>query len=77
MDWMFGSLASDTAYGHTGWTGTVTILDPEYDLGIVLLTNKKHTPVLNPAENSNLFVGDEYATGDYGPVVQAIYEAMK
>ncbi len=21
MDWMFGSLASDTAYGHTGWTG--------------------------------------------------------
>lgn len=77
MDWMFGSLASDTAYGHTGWTGTVTILDPEYDLGIVLLTNKKHTPVLNPAENSNLFAGDEYATGDYGPVVQAIYEAMK
>lgn len=77
MDWMFGSLASDTAYGHTGWTGTVTIIDPEYDLGIVLLTNKKHTPVLDPEQNSNLFAGDEYATGDYGPVVQAIYEAMK
>lgn len=77
MDWMFGSLASDTAYGHTGWTGTVTIIDPEYDLGIVLLTNKKHTPVLDPEQNSNLFAGDEYATGDYGPVIQAIYEAME
>ncbi|SNZ02503.1 CubicO group peptidase, beta-lactamase class C family [Terribacillus aidingensis] len=77
MEWMFGSLASEAAYGHTGWTGTVTIIDPAYDLGIVLLTNKKHTPVVNPEQNSNLFAGDEYATGDYGPVVQAIYEAMK
>ncbi|WP_077306140.1 penicillin binding protein PBP4B [Terribacillus halophilus] len=77
MDWMFGSLASETAYGHTGWTGTVTIIDPAYDLGIVLLTNKKHTPVVNPEQNSNLFAGDEYATGDYGPIVQAIYEAMR
>ncbi|PAD38894.1 penicillin binding protein PBP4B [Terribacillus sp. 7520-G] len=77
MDWMFGSLASDRAYGHTGWTGTVTIIDPEYDLGIVLLTNKKHTPVLDPEQNSNLFAGDEYATGGYGPVIQAIYEAME
>jgi serine-type D-Ala-D-Ala carboxypeptidase len=77
MDWMFGSLASEAAYGHTGWTGTVTIIDPAYDLGIVLLTNKKHTPVVNPEQNSNLFAGDAYATGDYGPVVQAVYEAMK
>ncbi|WP_411217760.1 penicillin binding protein PBP4B [Terribacillus saccharophilus] len=77
MDWMFGSLASDTAYGHTGWTGTVTIIDPEYNLGIVLLTNKKHSPVLDPDQNRNSFAGDEYDTGKYGPVIQAIYEAIK
>ncbi|MDI5791488.1 serine hydrolase [Bacillus licheniformis] len=37
---MFGKHASSKAYGHTGWTGTVTIIDPVYQIGIVLLTNK-------------------------------------
>ncbi|MCF6193809.1 MAG: penicillin binding protein PBP4B [Kangiellaceae bacterium] len=41
--WQFGPYASPYAIGHTGWTGTVTIIDPFYDLIIVLLTNKKHT----------------------------------
>jgi CubicO group peptidase (beta-lactamase class C family) len=27
MEWMFGPYATDSAYGHTGWTGTVTIID--------------------------------------------------
>lgn len=50
MEWMFGKHASNKAYGHTGWTGTVTIIDPVYQIGIVLLTNKKHSPVINPKE---------------------------
>ncbi|MDX8290902.1 penicillin binding protein PBP4B [Metabacillus indicus] len=77
MDWMFSKYASDSAYGHTGWTGTVTIIDPEYDLGIVLLTNKKHSPLVNPAANSNQFFGDLFTTGSYGSVVTAVYEAME
>lgn len=77
MEWMFGPHASKNAYGHTGWTGTVTIIDPAYNLGIALLTNKKHTPVIDPEENPNVFEGDQFATGSYGSVITAIYEAME
>ena len=77
MEWMFSPYASDSAYGHTGWTGTVTIIDPEKDLGIVLLTNKKHSPLVNPAVNSNQFFGDLFTTGSYGSVVTAVYEALE
>ncbi|MGG3575402.1 penicillin binding protein PBP4B [Bacillus gobiensis] len=77
MEWMFGPYASEHAYGHTGWTGTVTIIDPEFDLGIVLLTNKKHSRIINPLENPNFFEGDEFPTGQYGEVVSAVYEALE
>lgn len=77
MEWMFGSYASESAYGHTGWTGTVTIIDPTYHLGIALLTNKKHSPVAHPEENPNVFEGDQFPTGSYGSVITAIYEAME
>ncbi|KKI93156.1 esterase [Bacillus sp. SA1-12] len=77
MEWMFGPHASDSAYGHTGWTGTVTIIDPEFNLGIVLLTNKKHSPLVNPESNPNQFIGDLFQTGSYGSVVTAIYEALE
>ncbi|KXZ16867.1 esterase [Bacillus nakamurai] len=77
MEWMFGPYASKQAYGHTGWTGTVTIIDPAYKLGIALLTNKKHSPVANPAENPNVFEGDLFPTGSYGSVIKAIYEAIE
>ena len=77
MQWMFGEHASKTAYGHTGWTGTLTVIDPEYNLGIVLLTNKKHSPVITSGSNAGKFIGDYFATGRYGEVVSAIYRAME
>ncbi|MGN9863403.1 penicillin binding protein PBP4B [Bacillus swezeyi] len=76
MEWMFGKHASSKAYGHTGWTGTVTIIDPAYQLGIVLLTNKKHSPVIDPSKNPNQFEGDLYSTGKYGSVITSVYEAL-
>ncbi|HEY8568163.1 penicillin binding protein PBP4B [Microbulbifer sp.] len=76
MQWMFGEYASNRAYGHTGWTGTLTIIDPEYNLGIVLLTNKKHSPVIKTGTNSGKFIGDLFATGRYGEVVSGVYRAM-
>ncbi len=36
----FGSLTSDAAYGHTGWTGTQVWIDPARDLFVVFLTNR-------------------------------------
>lgn len=76
MQWMFGPDASAGAYGHTGWTGTLTVIDPENNLGIVLLTNKKHSPVIKSGGNTGKFIGDLFSVGRYGSVVTAIYRAL-
>ena len=37
-----GILLSDKAYGHTGFTGTSIWIDPELEIGMILLTNRVH-----------------------------------
>lgn len=37
-----GDLLSKSAYGHTGFTGTMVDVDPENNLAIILLTNSVH-----------------------------------
>ncbi|MCB0282222.1 MAG: serine hydrolase [Calditrichaeota bacterium] len=37
-----GDLFSPTAFGHTGYTGTSIVIDPEYNLAVILLTNRVH-----------------------------------
>lgn len=39
-DPVFGTYFSGKAYGHTGFTGTSIAVDPEYEIIIVLLTNR-------------------------------------
>jgi CubicO group peptidase (beta-lactamase class C family) len=41
---VFGSLISDAAYGHTGYTGTELWIDPTRDLYLVFLTNRAFDP---------------------------------
>lgn len=41
---LFGSLLSEGAYGHTGWTGTQIWVDPGQDLFVILLTNRSMNP---------------------------------
>jgi len=72
----FGRYASSQAFGHTGWTGIATLVDPEYKLGIVLLTNKKHTPVLDAKTDSNRFVGDTFLISNYRQVMEHVYMAF-
>ncbi|CAF1214482.1 unnamed protein product [Rotaria sordida] len=62
LSW-FGLYASDEAYGHTGWTGTCTVIDPKYSMAITLLTNKRHTPYFN-----GTFDGEKYETGKYDQI---------
>jgi CubicO group peptidase (beta-lactamase class C family) len=45
-----GDLLSDAAFGHTGFTGTMVVCDLNYDLVLVLLTNR----VMNPADNAGI-----------------------
>ena len=37
-----GVLASDGAFGHTGFTGTSLVVDPRREIVVVLLTNRVH-----------------------------------
>lgn len=37
-----GNLLSPTTYGHTGYTGTSIVIDPENEIAIILLTNRVH-----------------------------------
>lgn len=71
--WHFGPYASQYAYGHTGWTGTVTVIDPLHDLAIILLTNKRHSEVL---EDGVTFTSSQFETGKYGSVISLVYEAV-
>jgi CubicO group peptidase (beta-lactamase class C family) len=41
---LFGTLISDAAYGHTGFTGTQMWIDPTRDLFLVFLTNRTFAP---------------------------------
>jgi CubicO group peptidase (beta-lactamase class C family) len=41
---VFGTLISDAAYGHTGFTGTEIWVDPTRDLFMVFLTNRTFDP---------------------------------
>ncbi len=36
----YGDLFSDRSAGHTGFTGTSLLIDPEYDMFVILLTNR-------------------------------------
>ncbi|WP_241967580.1 penicillin binding protein PBP4B [Pseudidiomarina insulisalsae] len=73
--WHFGPYASHQAFGHTGWTGTATVIDPALDLGIILLTNTRHSPIVEEGEGYE-FVGKQFETGNYGSVITAVYEAV-
>jgi len=73
--WHFGPYASGSAYGHTGWTGTVTVIDPKHDLAIILLTNARHSEIEGDEKNYQ-FKGKQFETGKYGSVISLVYEAV-
>lgn len=69
--WEFGAYASYLTIGHTGWTGTVTCIDPKNDMAIILLTNERNTPC--PKGN---FDTAAFETGRYGSILTLVEEAM-
>jgi N-acetylmuramoyl-L-alanine amidase len=68
---IFGDYPSASAFGHTGWTGTLTLIDPKYNLAIILLTNKRHSQYKN-----GKFAGDSFGLGHYTPIVDKVYQAL-
>ena len=51
------------------------MIDPAYDLAIILLTNARHSPIKG-SEKRYQFVGKNYETAQYGSIVSLIYEAL-
>ena len=72
----FGVLASPQTYGHTGWTGTLTAIDPVKRMAIVILGNRPHSPVADPKMNPNVFVSGTLPAATYGWIVDQIYGAL-
>ena len=53
---VFGTLISDAAYGHTGFTGTELWVDPVRDLFMVFLTNRVFDPHVRESAKELKFV---------------------
>lgn len=73
----FDVLASSETYGHTGWTGTMTSIDPINHMAIVILSNRPHSPVADPKINPNVFVSGLLPAATYGWIVDQICGALK
>jgi len=73
---IFSDLASVRAFGHTGWTGTLTIIDPKTDTVIVYLTNKKNTPITGLVSGIYEFAGDCYVSAKYSNIARLVYMSI-
>ncbi len=71
-DHYFGSVTSSYAFGHQGFTGTLTMIDPENNLVVVLLTNKINTGMMENDETLGKWFGNYYTTATLGFAPQII-----
>ncbi len=68
----FGSVCPTTAFGHQGFTGTLAFIDPEKNLVIIFLTNKRHVPYVTDGKIRGSYAGNYYACGSVSFVPQII-----
>lgn len=64
----FGDETMPEAFGHLGFTGTITVIDPEENLVVVLLTNKIHTKMEKPDDTLSKWEGLNYTTPKTGVI---------
>ena len=74
--WAFSPIANASTVGHTGWTGTLTVIDVYNNTSLVLLTNTKNSPVIDNKVNPNDFVGNHFLTGGYGVVSTLAFDGL-
>lgn len=74
--WAFSPLSDSSSIGHSGWTGTLTLIDFKENLIVILLTSAKHTPVLHTKKRHG-FEGDYYLAKGYGAFTTFIYAALQ
>ncbi len=76
-DFAFSPISHSNTIGHTGWTGTLTVIDPVNHMAVILLTNKKNSPVVDNEENPNDFVGDHFLTSHYGLIATLAFDSVE
>lgn len=76
--WLFGRYASENTYGHSGWVGTASLIDPDNELMVILLSNKKNTHIKMDCGEAvcGAFEGDKMKIGDYDPIFEEIYKSL-
>jgi len=72
MKFDYGAYASPEAISHTGFTGQIAVVDPQYNLAIVLLTNRTQSTQLSKTS----FAADKYQTTNYGDVINEVYKSI-
>ena len=75
-DRYFGSTTTTDTYGHQGFTGSLTMIDPEKQLVVVFLTNKIHARLLEGDETLNAYGGNYYTTSSLGFVPEILGVGM-
>ena len=71
--WYFSPLSCRNTIGHQGWTGTLSMIDPERNLVIIFLTNKINSRLTNTQKDANRFNGNWYTSSTLGFVSELIY----
>lgn len=66
--------ASRSSYGHQGWTGTLTIIDPVHQMTVTILTTRIHSPIVDPP---NGFANDALDASDLAPFAGLVYKALE
>ena len=72
--WSFSQSVSRAAVGHTGWTGTFIMMEPEQNLLLAYFTSKRNTPYRE--DNVYEFEGSYFTSAAPGFVSQIIFEGM-
>jgi CubicO group peptidase (beta-lactamase class C family) len=68
----FSKFAHPSTIGHTGWTGTITVIDPVNNAVIVLLTSTRNSPAFGRGEME----ANKYLTGGYGLIMSLVFSAF-
>lgn len=68
-------LADPAAVGHTGFTGTLGVIDPVQHVAVAMLANVRNSPVVDPAADPNDFAAQHYLAGRYALAATLAYMA--
>ena len=74
---MFSSLCDSQTVGHSGWTGTLTLIDPIQHVVFILLTSSRNTPLLNPEADVNDFAGCHFLISRYGVASTLVFASER